>query len=913
MSQYKYTANMIKGLRNQVGRPRLRQEVFECIRTLGILKPFRGGAVRNKKQDGGPQNVNNGSGDAQKSVLDNCQYGSRISTVSGSGRFNAKNKSSHVSRGVNRRNLVEIKTEDEEKPQLDLLHRNARSVNTGSGYAQKPTLANNQCEYRISTVTNSGRFNSNNINSHVSRGVNFRNLVAIKTEGEEKKQQRLNLLYLNARSVCNKTEMLANKIQEENVDICCIAETWLHEGDRDNVIIGQLCPTGYDIIHQPRKTRGGGVAVVYRNSLKMDRIGDYDFKTFEYLEVRCQEGGKDITLGIVYRPPSSSIPSFYKEFTVLMDGHTTTPGQLLLVGDFNLRYEQLQDTNVKRFHELIDNVNCSQLVNEETHERGHILDLVITRNEDSHFVKNLTISPLIYCDHYTIAFELPCMRSKQSKIIKKCRNLRDVDLDKMVSDLENSDLILNPPQDLDSLVSCYNHTLRKIFDTHAPVTEKEIVLRPRSPWYDESIMQAKRERRKAERLFRKSKTEINKEMFKSKQKLANDLVSKNKQLYYNDKIKNAGNDFKELFKISKELLCKKNNKAFPSSPSGVDLANKFGQYFSNKIANIRKDLENIQNNIDEDEHPTTPSRLDKDVEPLRSFANVSMEKVSKLIRSGNSKSCALDPMPTSFIKALLPVLLPAIHSIINQSLDQSYMPCALREAIVKPLIKKPSLDIENFKNYRPVSNLPYLGKLIESVVIDQIEDHLTKNKLHEPLQSAYTRNHSTETAVVRVTNDILRALDRGQCVYLVLLDLSAAFDTIDHKVFLSLLREDYGVTAGVADWMESYLGNRHQIINVNDALSDKISLHYGFPQGSKIGPFGFKLYTKRLTAIAKKHNIDIHLYADDTQLYTSFHPDEGAQAMSRMEACIAEIRSWMARNFLKLNDPKTRVCYFWLK
>ena len=195
-------------------------------------------------------------------------------------------------------------------------------------------------------------------------------------------------------------------------------------------------------------------------------------------------------------------------------------------------------------------------------------------------------------------------------------------------------------------------------------------------------------------------------------------------------------------------------------------------------------------------------------------------------------------------------------------------------------------------------------------MIDQIEDHLTKNKLHEPLQSAYTRNHSTETAVVRVTNDILRALDHGQCVYLVLLDLSAAFDTIDHKVFLSLLREDYGVTAGVADWMESYLGNRHQIINVNDALSDKISLHYGFPQGSKIGPFGFKLYTKRLTAIAKKHNIDIHLYADDTQLYTSFHPDEGAQAMSRMEACIAEIRSWMARNFLKLNDSKTEFVIF---
>ena len=164
--------------------------------------------------------------------------------------------------------------------------------------------------------------------------------------------------------------------------------------------------------------------------------------------------------------------------------------------------------------------------------------------------------------------------------------------------------------------------------------------------------------------------------------------------------------------------------------------------------------------------------------------------------------------------------------------------------------------------------------------------------------------------MVKVTNDILRALDCGQCVYLVLLDLSAAFDTIDHKVFLSLLQEDYGITGGVTDWMESYLLNRHQFVNVNDTLSDKIPLKYGFPQGSKIGPFGFKLYTKHLTAIARKFNIDIHLYADDTQLYTSFNPNDSAQAMTRMEACIAEIRSWMAKSFLKLNDSKTEFIIF---
>ena len=157
---------------------------------------------------------------------------------------------------------------------------------------------------------------------------------------------------------------------------------------------------------------------------------------------------------------------------------------------------------------------------------------------------------------------------------------------------------------------------------------------------------------------------------------------------------------------------------------------------------------------------------------------------------------------------------------------------------------------------------------------------------------------------------LLRALDCHQCVYLVLLDLSAAFDTIDHDVFLSRLRRDYGVTGGVADWMASYLKNRSQSIDINGTFSDKIELTYGFPQGSKIGPFGFKLYTKPLAKIAQKHGVNLHLYADDTQLYLPFDPQNSKIAMQQMEACIAEIKSWMASNFLKLNDDKTEFIMF---
>lgn len=131
-----------------------------------------------------------------------------------------------------------------------------------------------------------------------------------------------------------------------------------------------------------------------------------------------------------------------------------------------------------------------------------------------------------------------------------------------------------------------------------------------------------------------------------------------------------------------------------------------------------------------------------------------------------------------------------------------------------------------------------------------------------------------------------------------------------HGSLFTILQEDYGVEGEVTDWLASYLSDRHQTIEINKVFSDKIPLKYGFPQGSKIGPFGFKLYTKPLTSIAKKHNIQIHLYADDTQLYTSFDPNHSTEAMQRMEACIMEIKLWMANNFLKLNDSKTEFIVF---
>ena len=369
----------------------------------------------------------------------------------------------------------------------------------------------------------------------------------------------------------------------------------------------------------------------------------------------------------------------------------------------------------------------------------------------------------------------------------------------------------------------------------------------------------------------------------------------------------AENNSKELFKVANSLLNKPTSTSLPSHTTEKDLANKFGEFFSNKIAGIRDSF--TQNShesadVDEVEIPILPFPR------MESFTQITEEKLSKIIMQGNSKSCDLDPIPTSLLKLVLPVLLPTICNIVNKSLMEFTMPQTLKEAIVTPLLKKPTLDKENLKNYRPVSNLPFIGKLIEHVVIEQVNEHLSKYDLNEPLQSAYTPNHSTETAIAKVTNDLLCALDKRQCAALVLLDLSAAFDTIDHELFLKRLNEIFGISSGVNDWMRSYLKNRSQSITINGTVSDKINLEYGFPQGSKIGPFGFKLYTKLLSTIAKKHNVSLHLYADDTQLYLTFDPQNSIHAIEQIEACVADIKLWMGRNFLKLNDEKTEFILF---
>ena len=238
----------------------------------------------------------------------------------------------------------------------------------------------------------------------------------------------------------------------------------------------------------------------------------------------------------------------------------------------------------------------------------------------------------------------------------------------------------------------------------------------------------------------------------------------------------------------------------------------------NKINTICMDLLSKQKRIGSESSFTLPAFSG---EPLATFSSIGVDELSLIISKTPTKSCSLDPIPTWLLKENIDVFLPSITHLINCSLSTGVMPTQYKSAVVTPILQKDSLPFDILKNYRPVSNLPYLSKVIEKVAAAQLQAHLARNDIDEKFRSAYKSLHSTETATLRVQNDILRLIDDTKCVLLVLLDLSAAFDTIDHDILLHTLEQRFRVVGDALLWFRSYLQGHIQRVCVKHCFSNR--------------------------------------------------------------------------------------------
>ena len=259
-------------------------------------------------------------------------------------------------------------------------------------------------------------------------------------------------------------------------------------------------------------------------------------------------------------------------------------------------------------------------------------------------------------------------------------------------------------------------------------------------------------------------------------------LTKTKRDYYSTKIEASNNN---LFNINKKLLVNQQAATLPTHKTNFELAIRSIKFFNDKIDTLRTSFR-IYANSDVEMEPLASVKLNN-------LISATSDEIRDVIDSCTKKSCQLDPIPTWLVKQCVGQLLPLLTSIINESLTKGEFPNDFKNAIVKPLLKKPSLGKDELKNYRPVSNLHFISNVTEKLVAKILEKHMSEYSMYDPMQSAYKLVHSTETTFVKINYDILSSFDAGKCIVLVSFDLSTAFDTINQNVLLNRLQYMYGI------------------------------------------------------------------------------------------------------------------------
>ena len=701
---------------------------------------------------------------------------------------------------------------------------------------------------------------------------------------------------------------------DNDIDVCFLQETFLSVND--SVKVQEVRDYGFNIMSKPRPRHGGGTAIIYKNNVKL-QVNNHvpKYKTFEVMEATLQTKDELLRLTNIYRPPYSkknryTPKSFLQEFEEYLDSLDEKTGTSIIVGDINIHAEKVYSLDTIRYKELLNNAMLSQHINCPTHDEGGTLDHVITsvhldsKIKDIEVVESGTLS-----DHFFVSFSISdCTLPKPvtSEKVLHYRNFRDINVETFKKDICNS--VLNQSDhftSLDDACALYQETLTDIMDRHCPVVKKTI--KPRHhPWFDDSLRDLRRKRRAAERRFRKCKSpEARLDYINLRNKFSRMEYGK-KTSFHRRAFKDCSSDIKKTFqKINK--LTGVESKHIPETSNTSELSEDFKDFFSDKVSNIRKNVEDLQNstvnNHDDDDDASLPCP-----ESFKDFRPLSLEELEGTIKGMSNKFCELDPIPTWLLKSCLPELSKILLYIVNSSITQGTFPTSMKHAIIKPALKKYNADPDSLKNYRPISNLSFLSKMLERVVLDQLNCYLEQQNLFCPEQSGYRPHHSCETLLIRMKEDIVNNIDHRRTIALLLLDLSSAFDTIDHDLLIRKLQEQYGTTGNALAWFKSYLAGRTFAVGIKDVKSTIGYLLFGVPQGSILGPVLFVLYTKDLHKIATKHGLTIKLYADDSQLYIGFSSANAAEVndvLKRIECCLKDIKQWMVQNFMKLNEDKT--------
>lgn len=700
----------------------------------------------------------------------------------------------------------------------------------------------------------------------------------------------------NVQSLIKNMDEIRFILSQTCLDFLCFTETWLSDEFTDQAI----CIDGYKLIRKDRDSnvRYGGLCVYLKKHLKFKILNlpaSVKLKLtsdLEYLLCEIYLNSHKILLGVLYNPPISKKRSYskvkrsIKDLDILLSFFSVSYDEIIFVGDLNFNILDNKSNLISEYKTLLSSLGLkiqnNVLATHFTSSNSTLIDHLITK-DDCPLKQCNQVSLGLGSHHDLIFFSFDYSIPPQDKYFYY-RDFKNIDQNKLLTIYESLPWsnIYNATSSSTQL-EIFNHNVDFLF--RKCVNLKRVKIKQKEPpWMNDAIKTEITNRNDYYSTWKLCKSEINRKKYTDSRNRVTKLIRSSKSEFLKTKL-DTNLPPKIFWKNIRNLgVGKCKNLNIPGF-SGDDLNQQFYSNFSKNLKFAPIDDFYSCNNDD------------------FSFKNITEGELVLAISNVKSNTIGLDNINFVFIKLILPLISDHLLHIFNYILTSSSFPDPWKIAKIIPIpkIKNPVSLVD----FRPISILPTLSKAFENILKQQINDHLLKNNLHCQFQSGYRPFHSTTTALLKICDDIRLNMNQNKLTFLTLLDFSKAFDTINHSILCSKLKNQFKFSSSAVKLIQSYLTGRKQLVSVNGTFSTKLPVLSGVPQGSVVGPLLFCLY---ITDIQEQIiNCNFHLYADDLQLYNACNKNSHSACVKLVNEDLDRISAWATLNSLKLNVSKSQA------
>ena len=703
--------------------------------------------------------------------------------------------------------------------------------------------------------------------------------------------KEMTVIHLNAGSIRNKIDIVSTETSK--YDIVTVSETWL----KDNIENNDILLPGFSPPFRLDRNGYGGVAIYAKSDIISKPRVDLHVDGLEAIWIEVRENNKILLICSMYRPPESLVP-YWRLIEESVKKASNTPHKFIILGDFNsdcvndIYYEHYQ------LRDIITRYNLTQLINEPTRRTGHsarCIDLILTSTTD--IISESRVLLPICSDHHLPLVKLKIERKIPTNIKRTIYNYSRLNIIKFKEKLSEIDFMnaftINTVNNSATFLS---ETLMKIAKLCMPV--KTITIREDSPpWFDEGIMNLRDEKYFIHYIAKQFDTAELWELFRRVRNAYTDAIRKRKKEYLNEldeRVSNKNNfGTKDWWKLVNNFIKDKgnnnrdipplegNNTIFYTNKEKADCLN---TYFSN------------QSKVEGDNDPLPPVQLlNSQIEHIQLLT----EDVQAVIQHlDTSKAVGPDLIHNKLLVAAGPIIIEPLTFLFNKSLTEGVFPDCWKIAHITPIYKLKG-ERSDCSNYRPISLLSCVGKILEKCIQKYILQYLNAENIITPSQSGFRQGDSTIYQLLTIYDDFSIALDNRTPTQAIFFDISKAFDRVWHRGLLHKLH-GVGIRGQLLTWIHSYLEDRKQAVVIKGEISNFLPVTAGVPQGSVLGPLFFLLYINDLN---KNIESNIKLFADDTSAYQSLGDD--IQREFILNSDLQKISTWAHLWKVKFSAPKT--------